>query len=253
MIKTVIIENERPSKQILYAILKKVAPDISIIATLATVKESINYFSKAFAADLILCDVELSDGLSFEIFDEVEITIPVIFITGFEKFIVHAFQNNGIDYSIKPVTTEDISKAIQKYRNLQNYFGIQNTSFTSLLQYFRPKKKNRILIKKGIEYIPMKVEDIVLFYTENKIVYVFNCFGKKFLIDKTMNDLENELDRSIFFRVNRQYIVNLNFIKSFKTYEKVKLKLELNISEINHFIIISQKTAALFRSWIAQL
>ncbi len=141
MIKTVIIENERPSRQILYAILKEVAPDISIIATLATVKESINYFSKALTPDLILCDFELSDGLSFEIFNEVEITIPVIFITWFEKFIMHAFQNNGIDYLIKPVTTEDISKAIQKYRNLQNYFGIQNTSFPSLLQHFGPKKE----------------------------------------------------------------------------------------------------------------
>ena len=110
-----------------------------------------------------------------------------------------------------------------------------------------------MLVKKGIENISIKVEDVVLFYTENRVVYVLDNFGKKYLIDKTMNELETELDSSSFFRANRQYIINLAFIKNFKPYEKVKLLVELTIPGINHVIIISQKSAPDFRSWIAHL
>lgn len=253
MIKTVIIEKDRPSQQKLCRVLKESAPDISIVATLATIKDSIDYFSKTFDSDLIVTAVELCEGLSFEIFKVLEIAIPVIFITDFEKSLKEAFRNNGIGYIIKPVTIENVCKALQKYRNLQNHFGGQNTSFFRQLPYFGSKKKNRIIAKKGIDYIAMKVENIVLFYTENRIVYAINRFGKKYLINKTMYDLEIDLDSSIFFRANRQYIVNINFIKSFRLHEKVKLQLDLNIPEINHFIITSQETSAKFRLWIEQL
>jgi DNA-binding LytR/AlgR family response regulator len=109
------------------------------------------------------------------------------------------------------------------------------------------------LVKKGIEYISKPVKDLALFYTENRVVYVIDKNGKKFMIDKNMNELELELDNSIFFRANRQYIINLNFIKHFKPYEKVKLLLELNVPEVNHVVIISQKSAPEFRSWISSL
>lgn len=112
------------------------------------------------------------------------------------------------------------------------------------------KKKTRLLVKKGIDNVSIKMEDIVLVYTTNRIVFVVDKTGKKFLIDKTMNDLELELDHSIFFRANRQYIINLNFIKSFKPYEKVKLQVELTIPEVNHTILISQHSAPDFRNWI---
>jgi DNA-binding LytR/AlgR family response regulator len=253
MINAVIIEDEVCSREKLIDILKDVAPEITITATPGCVKEGIDYFKKHVPVDVIFCDVQLPDGLSFEIFAEVNITTPVIFITGFDRFILYAFENNGIDYLLKPISKDDVSKALLKYKNLQKHFTVQHGSFNNLIQLMNVKKKTRLLVKRGYENISIKTEDIVLFYTENRVVYIFDKCGKKYLSDKTMNDLEAELDNSVFFRANRQYIINLNFIKSFKSYEKVKLQVQLNIPEVDHLIIISQKTAPDFRSWIMNL
>ncbi len=105
-------------------------------------------------------------------------------------------------------------------------------------------------MKKGIETISIKLDDIVMFYSVNRLVYVFDSSGKKYLIDKSLNELELELNDSVFFRANRQYIINLNFIKSFKLYEKVKLQIDLTIPHLDYFIIVSQNSAPAFRSWI---
>jgi DNA-binding LytR/AlgR family response regulator len=116
--------------------------------------------------------------------------------------------------------------------------------------YSIKKRKTRLLVQKGLENILLKLEDIVLFYTENKVVYVIDRSEKKYLTDSNLLELEEELDPLIFFRANRQYIININFIKSFRAYEKVKIKLDLNLTELNHCIIVSQETAPHFRKWI---
>ena len=108
-------------------------------------------------------------------------------------------------------------------------------------------------MRRGTENVPLKVQDIVVIYTENKLVYVVDKDSRKYIVDKHLADLENELDRNVFFRVNRQYIVNIAFIKSYKTYEKVKLQVDLCMPELNHQIIISQETAPNFRKWISEL
>lgn len=250
MIKAIIIEDEIFAREQLISILQVVAPDISIVATYTYVKESIDNLKNILPIDLIFCDVQLPDGLSFEIFTELSITAPVIFITGFDKFIVNAFENNGIEYLLKPINNDDVSKAIVKYKKLQRHFSIGEDAFKYLSQSINTNKRTRLLVKKGIETISIKLEDIVIFYTENRIVYVFDSSGKKYLSDRSLNELEMELNDSIFFRANRQYIINLNFIKSFKPYEKVKLQVELSVPHLDHVIIISQKSAPDFRSWI---
>jgi len=116
--------------------------------------------------------------------------------------------------------------------------------------YSIKKRKTRLLVQKGLENILLKLEDIVLFYTENKVVYVIDRFEKKYLTDSNLLELEEELDSLIFFRANRQYIININFIRSFRAYEKVKIKVDLSLSELNHCIIVSQETAPHFRKWI---
>jgi DNA-binding LytR/AlgR family response regulator len=110
----------------------------------------------------------------------------------------------------------------------------------------------RLLVKKGLENISLLLEDVVLFFTENKIVYVIDKTGRKYLIDKNLSDLEVELDNKTFFRVNRQYIININYIRSFKAYERVKLQIELTVTDLNYFIVVSQETAPLFRKWISE-
>lgn len=247
----IVIEDEKAVAQNLIATLKEVAPGTQIKATLSSVQESIEYLSKDATADIIFCDVQLTDGLSFSIFNEVSIDAPIIFITGYDKFMLNAFEYNSIDYLLKPVCREDLRKAMEKYKRLEQHFT--HTSYLSnFLQNFDQQKKTRLLVKKGLENISLLLEDVVLFFTENKIVYVIDKNGKKYLIDRNLSDLEVELDTKMFFRVNRQYIVNINFIRSFKAYERVKLQIELTLSDLNYFIVVSQETAPLFRKWISQ-
>ncbi|HEY2720329.1 MAG TPA: LytTR family DNA-binding domain-containing protein, partial [Chitinophagaceae bacterium] len=215
---------------------------------LSNVRESIDYFSNSPKADLIFCDVQLEDGLSFEIFTKAEIKTPVIFITGYDQFVMNAFEYNGIDYLLKPVVEDELRNAINKYRRLEKHFNNQ-PSLNSLVQYVN-RKRTRLIVKKGLENISLRLEDIVLFYTENKVVYVVDKWSKKYIVDKNLGDLEEDLDSAIFFRANRQYIININYIKGFKSYEKVKLQLDLINPELNYSIIISQETAPAFRKWM---
>ncbi len=249
MLNTIIIEDEKSARQNLIDSLLSIDANVNVVAQLSSVKESIEYFSKAPQADLIFCDVQLEDGLSFEIFSKIEIRTPVIFITGYDQFVMNAFEYNGIDYLLKPVSEEELQKAIVKYRKLEKHFSNQS-SLTNLMQYVSTRKKTRLIVKKGLENISLRLEDIVLFFTENKIVYVVDQWSKKYLVDKNLGELEEDLDNTIFFRANRQYIVNLNYIKGFKSYEKVKLQVDLIIPELNYCIIISQETAPAFRKWM---
>lgn len=251
MKNAIVIEDEKAVAQNLLATLKQVAPDIQVKAVLETVRESIDFLRLHSAADIIFCDVQLTDGLSFSIFNEVHIDAPIIFITGYDKFMLNAFEYNSIDYLLKPVCAEDLQKALEKYKRLEQHFT--NTSVLSnFLQHFNQQKKTRLLVKKGLENISLLLDEIVLFFTENKIVYVIDKTGRKYLVDKNLADLEIELDNKTFFRVNRQFIVNINYIRSFKAYERVKLQIELTVTDLNYFIIVSQETAPYFRKWISE-
>jgi DNA-binding LytR/AlgR family response regulator len=164
--------------------------------------------------------------------------------------MLNAFNHNAIDYLLKPVTAKELSCALNKYQSFKRHFSSVSFPVDNLLKYVTGHKKTRLLVRKGLENIVLKLEDIVLLYTENKIVYVIDKTGKKFIADKNLTDLEHELDESVFFRVNRQYILNLNFIRGYKTYEKVKLAVEFSLPELWHVIIISQETAPEFRKWM---
>jgi DNA-binding LytR/AlgR family response regulator len=248
MINTIIIEDERPALENLVNLLSTIA-DVKVMARLCSVRESIDYLTGQTAADLILSDVQLGDGLSFEIFNQTGITTPVIFITGYDEFILNAFEHNGIDYLLKPVETENLYKALDKYRMLKKHFTNQR-SMTNLLQITGNQKKKRIIVKKGLESIALRLEEVVLFSADNKIVYAVDRGGKKYLADKSLSELEEVLDPSIFFRANRQYIININFVRGFKSYEKVKLMVELTLPELNYPVIISQKVAPQFKEWM---
>ena len=249
MLNAVIIEDERPALESLLNTLSAVTDDVRVIARLGSVKESIDYLSQPNSVDLIFSDVQLSDGLSFEIFNKSSIRIPVIFITGYDEFMLNAFEYNGIDYLLKPVDKESLGKALIKYKMLEKHFT-NHHSLHNLMQYIGNHKKKRMIVKKGMENISLRLDDVALFYTENKIVYVLDRWGKKYLADKNLAELEDDLDENLFFRANRQYIININFIRGFKSYEKVKLILDLTLPDVNHCIIISQEMAPQFREWM---
>lgn len=249
MIRTILIEDERLIAEEFKRMLLKTSVDTELVATFSSVKESIEYLSANEPPDLIFSDVQLSDGLAFDIFNRVNIASPVIFITGYDHFILNAFEHNGIDYLLKPVDEKDLQKALTKYRLLEKHF----TSYHSFVSSFMQKAKSRLIVRKGIENVALKTDDIVIIYTEEKLVFVIDKDGKKYITDKKLTELETELDKNIFFRANRQYIVNIGFIKSYKTYEKVKLQVDLSMPGLNHHIVVSQEAAPVFRKWISEL
>lgn len=253
MINVIIIEDEIPAMKVMLRALSEASNEVNVQAKLKTVKESIEYLKNvSLLPDIIFSDVQLSDGLSFDIFTQTGIQTPVIFTTAYDQFMLLAFENNGIDYILKPVEKNDIEKALKKYRHLKNHFAqhAPDQHIENLKNFINHKIKSRLLVKKGLDNISLRLEDIILFYTENKMVFVIDRFSKKYIVDKPLTQLEDELDENIFFRANRNYIVNLDFIKGFKPFEKVKLSIDLNIPEINHSIIVSQETAPAFRQWM---
>ena len=251
MLNTIIIEDESSARQSLMQTLMSLDEPIQVTAQLTGVKESIDYFRKAPQSDLIFSDVQLVDGLSFEIFSKLNMHTPVIFITGYDQFMLNAFEYNGIDYLLKPVDKSELKKAIVKYRMLEKHFN-QQPMLDKLFQYVNSRKKTRLIVRKGLENLSIKLEDVAFFYTENKIVYVIDKNGKKYLSDKNLGELEEELDDMHFFRANRQYIININYIKGFKAYEKVKLLVDMTLPELDRSIIISQETAPAFRKWMSE-
>jgi DNA-binding LytR/AlgR family response regulator len=249
MLNTIIIEDERPSRESLLQTLSRVSADVNLVASITSVQEGISFLGQPHQVDLIFSDVQLPDGLSFEIFRHCVIDAPVIFVTAYDEFMMNAFEHNGIDYLLKPVDEKELDKSLKKYNMLQHHFAAK-TDISKLVSPFLQTKKTRLVVKKGIESIALPFDDIVLFFTENKVVYVIDKSGKKYLCDKNLADLEIELDKNRFFRANRQYIVNINFIRSFKPYEKVKLQIDLATTDISHAIIVSQETAPAFRKWV---
>jgi DNA-binding LytR/AlgR family response regulator len=248
MIKTVIIEDEKKIAEEFNTMLLKASTETEVLATFSTVRESVEYFSVNKAPDLIFSDVQLSDGLCFDIFNQVNIVSPIVFVTGYDKFMLNAFEHNGIDYLLKPVDEKDLGRTLAKYKTLENHFVDH-----SFIRYFRQRTKTRLLVRKGIENIALPIRDIAIIYTENKLAYVIDKEGKKYITDKHLGELEQELDETIFFRVNRQYIINIEFVKSYKPYEKVKLQVDLVMPDLHHHIVISQEMAPCFRKWISEL
>jgi DNA-binding LytR/AlgR family response regulator len=187
MLNVVIIEDEQPAINKLKDIFLELVPDINFAGVITSVEEGIAYFSQSPKQDLIFCDIQLTDGLSFEIFNSCQVDAPLIFTTAYDEFIMKAFEYNSIDYLLKPVNVHDVSKAIQKYRLLQQHFNQTSAKLTSLLEYLGVPRKSRIIVKKGLENIALRLEEIVLFYTENKVVYLVDKHRCKYIYDRNLS------------------------------------------------------------------
>ncbi len=249
--KIVIIEDEKPAVENLILELKTINSLVDVIAILSSVKESTEWFNKNRQPDLVFMDIQLTDGLSFNIFRNCVITCPVIFISAYDKYLVEAFKYNSIDYLLKPVNNAALERTIEKYKNLQHHFS---TNYTSFLDYLgsQEKKKSRILVKKGIEFQMIKMEDVAYFFTEHKLIFLVDKDNKKFLTEKSnLSEIEDELDKKTFYRANRKYIINANFIKRFKPLERSKIIVELILAH-DEEIIISQENTSVFRKWIKE-
>jgi two-component system, LytTR family, response regulator len=250
--KVLIIEDEKPAAEKLLKAIQKTNPAIEIVGVLNSIKASVDWLQQNPMPDLLFMDIELGDGLSFKIFEKVNITSPVIFCTAFDEYWQEAFEHNSIDYLLKPVKQDKLETALGKYDKLKQHFA---SSFQQLQKWQQHPAsagyKKRFLVKRGTDYVSIKTEDIAYFYATHKLVCMVDNKNQKFILDQSLADIEKQIDPVQFYRVNRKYLVNLSAIKKMKVYPKSKLQVEVEPA-INEEIIISQENTAAFKEWMGQ-
>jgi len=249
--KVVIIEDEAPAFRRLQRILEELDEQIEIVEVIDTVKDSIAWFEADGQADLIFMDIQLADGLSFEIFKAVEIRTPVIFTTAYDEYTLKAFEVNSIDYLLKPIDKSRLDKSLGKLQEMKQLFST-GLNLSSILEQIKPEAKKyrrRFLIRSRAQMIPVKVDDIAYFFTENGLVYLQKRDQKKHPIDQTLDQLESEVNPEEFFRINRQFLCSLEAIQRSYSYDKGKILIELSPKN-NEVVLVSRDKASQFKRWL---
>jgi DNA-binding LytR/AlgR family response regulator len=250
MMNIVIIEDEKPAAEKLQKAIMKADAQATIAAMPASIASAVAWLQQHEMPQLIFMDIELTDGLSFKIFEQVNITCPVIFCTAYDEYWQEAFEHNSIDYLLKPIKQDKLEAALGKYEKLKQYFSV-NLQHLLKTQKQGNGYKKRFLVKRGTDYISIKTEDIAYFYAAHKLVCMVDAKGQKFILDESLSDMEQELDPSLFYRVNRKYLVQITAIQKIKSFSKGKLMLELQ-PHTQEEIIVSQENAAAFKEWMGK-
>jgi two-component system response regulator LytT len=248
----VIIEDEKLTATDLAETILRVAPKAQIVAILPSVSSAIEWFQQNEHPDLIFSDIQLGDGLSFEIFKTISTNTPVIFCTAFDEYALRAFEANGIDYILKPFDQLNIEMSLQKYHKLKNKFSGNTANIEQLIQWMaqqtRPSQGS-VLVYKQDKILPVRFDDIALFYIENEITHLVTFDQKKYTINKTIENIE-EIASNDFFRVNRQFLVHRRAIKEASHYFARKLSLTLCIP-FQETITVSKNKVADFLNWLS--
>ncbi len=248
----VLLEDEPLVARNLEQLLNVVAPDASIIATLAGVTQAKKWFIEHTAPDLIISDIRLSDGLSFEIFDAIPLACPIIFTTAFDEYAIRAFKLNSIDYLLKPVDEEELQHAIQKFQSRSNSIHLTEQIRHALEALNHPEKKYKVrfLAMYRNALVPVGQEQVALFHKE-ELIYLHTLQGEKLISEhQTLDELEELVDPTVFFRVNRQNIIHLQAVAQVKTTHK-GLSVQVKLSGIPD-IEISREKASAFKRWLGQ-
>lgn len=248
MNKVLIIEDELLAQSKLEQMLLTLDPDMKILAKLGSVKESLAWLRSHPTPDLAFVDIQLSDDHSFEIFKALGVQFPVIFTTAFDKYLLEALEFNSIDYLLKPITEEKLLKALNKVKRLEQHF-IQGNLEKIINMANKPKTyKERVIGKKGTEFIALAIPDIAYFFTEHKVVFVRDFLGRQLIVDENLSELEQQLDKKIFFRLNRKFLANIQAIDRFKP-DSGKIRIFLK-PDTKEEIYVSKEMAPEFREWI---
>jgi DNA-binding LytR/AlgR family response regulator len=251
--KVIIVEDEVPAAEKLERYLQKYDSSIQIVARFDSIHTSVSWLKESQdTIDLIFMDIQLIDGLSFQIFQQVNVHKPVIFTTAFNEFALDAFKVNSIDYLLKPITFTDLSVSLKKLETLRQQFLGNNDQSERIGQAFSSLKvkeyKNRFMVKLGEHIRSITTDQITLFYADGRDVYLVTTQNRKFIIDYTLEALEDILDPKNFFRLNRTFILNINAIKDVLVYSNSRLKITLH-QEFDKEIIVSREKVGEFKEW----
>ncbi len=246
-----IIENENPAASKLQHLLKKIDNSIQIAGVTETVEESVNWLQSKPKPDLILVDIQLDDGISFEIFETIQVDIPVIFTTAYNEYVLQAFKVNSVDYLLKPIDEHALRTALDKFKKV--HYKVNRDLLKSVFNEYKNQFKNRFLIKIGARYKSVSIKEVCCFYIEDRAVFLKTFEGKNYAIDYSLDQLENILDPDQFFRLNRKCILFLNAIEDILSYSSSRLQVRLgnknNMIE-KTFLVVSRDKVKDFKKWI---
>lgn len=248
--KVIIIEDEELAAERLEKMLVGTAPGTEVIAKLGSIKESVKWLTLN-KADLIFLDIQLSDGLSFSIFEQVIINTPIIFTTAYDQYAIRAFDLNSVAYLLKPVRKNDLSEALTKYKSLKSAFSIDFENLLSSLQGNKPSYRKRFLIQVGDKFRKIEAEEVAYFYAMEKSTFLKTPEGVSYPIDISLETLVNTIDPSRFFRINRKYIVNITAIKGMFAWSRSRIKIVLNPpADEEDDTIVSIDRSSEFKAWM---
>ena len=251
MIKAIIIEDESLIARELQSKITSVAPDVHILELLPSLKTAKKWLMQNAMPDLVFMDIQLSDGVSFELFETFELTCPVIFTTAYDEYAVKAFKVNGIDYLLKPIDEDDLKKAIDKYRQLQEKNMPYPNDLAAFIARFGQQQvayKEKFIVQQRNNWIPVSTTDIACFVRDN-LNYLYTFSGEKYILDfNTLEDIEELIDPKLFYRTNRQSIIHIDSIQSVKPHENQKLTVTLK-APLKLAFDISREKAPAFKKW----
>lgn len=246
--KVIIIEDEAKASRELKKMLQAIDDTIEVAAILESVKQAMEWLAANPSPDLILSDIQLADGLSFDIYQQVNITSPVIFCTAFDEYLMNAFDTNAVSYLLKPITIEKLEKALDKYKNLKSAFSPQQ-SMGNLLQSLRLQYKTALLVYLKEKIIPVPVKDMAYVYLEHTVPQIVTLTNQKYSISATMDDLEKVLDPALFYRANRQFLINRNAIANVERFFARKLVARMTVPSPEN-ILVSKAKVTEFLQWL---
>lgn len=246
--RVVIIEDETAAAHNLTAILRKLCPDVEIVATIDTVVDSVEFFRSAPLLDLVFMDIHLADGASFRIFDSVEVATPIIFTTAYDQYAIEAFKVNSIDYLLKPINEEGVTRAIEKWQRLTSVERKEYSERVSEVAHNRTVEQT-FLVHFRDKIIPLKTEDIAFFHTFEERVTAYCHTGERYQIDQTLEALQSKLSGEEFFRANRQFIISRKAVRDISVWFGSRLSVNLAI-ETPERIVIPKARVYDFKEWL---
>ena len=245
-----IIENEKPAVDGLGRLLKNIYTDINVIGVTESVESTINWFQSNPNPDLIFMDIQLDDGLCFELFETIHIQIPVIFTTAYDEYMLSAFKVNSVDYLLKPIEENNLRQAIEKFKSIHYNASVNNYVVKQLLNELNKGYKNRFLIKVGEHYKSITDIEIACFHIWERATFLRTTADHEYVIDYSLDNLHKMLDPGRFFRVNRNCIININEISDIINYSSSRLKIILKSKKPLQDIIVSKDKVSEFKRWI---
>jgi two-component system, LytTR family, response regulator LytT len=254
--KILIVEDEPLAARKLQKLVLEIDPSVEIVGMTDSIESSVEWLESNPPPTLILMDIELADGQSFDIFNRTEVRSTIIFTTAYDEFALKAFKVNSIDYLLKPVRKEDLSKALDKFKSLKsaNSQADSHINLEKLLTELRQTQaiksyRDRFLVKQGQKLITVEATEVAYMFAEDRVNFIRNKSGQKFIIDYSLDELESQLDPSVFFRLNRKFIAQAKSIESVHPYFNGKLKIHLKPA-VEEEVLVSREKASDFKAWM---